>query len=164
MAYPDPKFLISNLGLGSIIQSNTMAQSKWFWFWNFCFTKNMWPSKRTGLLSRKNWIFFIKSSFSGKNTFLKDLTLSNENSVKELPWIPINEGLNTKYLSPFFSWRCSSYSFSHFLTRDTRWGTFNILEYIVIWILLLTWDSMTSLLTHTVAQPTKWRFLPKNLS
>ena len=24
--------------------------------------------------------------------------------------------------------------------------------------------SMTSLLPHTVAQPTKWRFLPKNLS
>ena len=24
--------------------------------------------------------------------------------------------------------------------------------------------SMTSFLTHTVAQPTKWRFLPKNLS
>ena len=24
--------------------------------------------------------------------------------------------------------------------------------------------SMTSLLTHTGAQPTKWRFLPKNLS
>ena len=140
-----------------------MAQKCW-WNYGWNVTKNMWPSKRTGLLSRKNWIFFIKSSFSGKNTFLKDLTLSNENSVKELPWIPINEGLNTKYLSPFFSWRCSSYSFSHFLTRDTRWGTFNILEYIVIWILLLTWDSMTSLLTHTVAQPTKWRFLPKNLS
>ena len=109
-------------------------------FGKYSFHKNMWPSKRTGLLSRKNWIFFIKSSFSGKKTFLKDLTLSNENSVKELPWIPINEGLNTKYLSPFFSWRCSSYSFSHFLTRDTRWGTFNVLEYIVIWILLLTWD------------------------
>ena len=104
------------------------------------FTKICDQVKRTGLLSRKNWIFFIKSSFSGKKTFLKDLTLSNENSVKELPWIPINEGLNTKYLSPFFSWRCSSYSFSHFLTRDTRWGTFNVLEYIVIWILLLTWD------------------------
>ena len=108
------------------------------WLWNV--TKFLWSNKKTGLLSRKNWIFFIKSSFSGKNTFLKDLTLSNENSVKELPWIPINEGLNTKYLSPFFSWRCSSYSFSHFLTRDTRWGTFNVLEYIVIWILLLTWD------------------------
>ena len=27
-----------------------------------------------------------------------------------------------------------------------------------------TFSSMTSLLAHTVAQPTKWRFLPKNLS
>ena len=25
-------------------------------------------------------------------------------------------------------------------------------------------NSMTSLLAHTVAQPTKWRFLPKNLN
>jgi hypothetical protein len=27
-----------------------------------------------------------------------------------------------------------------------------------------TYSSMTSLLAHTVAQPTKWRFLPKNLN
>ena len=31
-------------------------------------------------------------------------------------------------------------------------------------ILIFVYTSMTSLLAHTVAQPTKWRFLPKNLS
>ena len=40
----------------------------------------------------------------------------------------------------------------------------NICKISWFWCRLSTYISMTSLFAHKVAQPTKWRFLPKNLS
>ena len=44
--------------------------------------------------------------------------------------------------------------------------TLSCFQYKVTWITDVLWcdSSMTSLFAHKVAQPTKWRFLPKNLS
>ena len=55
-----------------------------------------------------------------------------------------------------------------FQGRDTKLGILSVDKWLIKGCrfiqILIKWVSMTSLFAHKVAQPTKWRFLPKNLS
>ena len=103
---------------------------------------------------RQNWIesFFIFCWII--DIIVSEAPLSTDSDLR--PWIkskcPENSHIFHCYLSYFKS--CHSKE----VTMEERWFISLYQQQHI------GHTSMTSLLPHTVAQPTKWRFLPKNLS
>ena len=138
--------LIRYTSIRSLVGSTDQAYSSGFYF------RIAWKSmEQTSVL----WHFSLSFLRGLGSTNIKKVITSKK--VRGIFWII---EIRVMLVVKCFGWRMQKY-FSLLITNDWVWPH-SVVDIAFAWF--QSTISMTSLLAHKVAQPTKWRFLPKNLS